>query len=82
MAHFYGMMNGGTGGPRTKTGTKKTGLSAHIRGWHVGCFVECKYKDGKDIIEIYETKGSMGAKDRKLLHVLTYDNKKGGDKEA
>jgi len=57
MAHFYGSMQGGRG-ETTRTGTKNSGLSAHIRGWNVGVLVDVKHVDGKDIIEVRRTGGS------------------------
>jgi hypothetical protein len=46
----------------TRTGTKRSGIKAHIRGWDVGVFVEIKYNGDSDCDEVYITKttGSNG----------------------
>lgn len=59
MAHFYGSMDGVGKTTRTATGTKNTGLSAHVRGWDLGVYVDLRVDaDGKDVIEVYRTGGS------------------------
>lgn len=74
MAHFYGEVQGnrGTG---TRCGTKKDGLWAHIRGWGVGCRVECFYdeKTGTDVLKVWATKGSGGNGQSTLIATL-YEN--------
>lgn len=58
MAHFYGEIKGQAKTTAGKIGSIKSGLNAHIRGWDIGCRIECKCEDGQDIIKIYKTGGS------------------------
>ena len=57
MAQFYADIQGNRG-MATRMGTKKSGMSAHIRGWHVGVSVRIWHEDGKDVIQVTETGGS------------------------
>ncbi len=57
MAQFYAETQGSRG-PVTRTGTKQSGMTAHIRGWDVGVRIECQNIDGKDVITVYRTGGS------------------------
>ena len=61
MSYFYGSMQGNKGGV-TRCGTKKSGMTAHIRGWNIGVRVNIRHdeKSGKDFYTIYETGGSNG----------------------
>lgn len=59
MAHFYATVES-TRKPVTKTGTKSTGMEAHVRGWNVGCKVVLEHENGKDIVRVYRTAGSAG----------------------
>ena len=70
MSHFYISVNN-VRGTYTHTGTKK-GLTAHIRGWNIGVKVNLKYnkETKKDYIEIYQTGGSNGIEQDKLIKVL------------
>jgi len=44
MAHFYGSMQGGRRETETtRTGTKASGISAHVRGWNVGVSVSLEH---------------------------------------
>jgi len=59
MARFIGTMANG------KSSVNKIGysygLEAHIRGWNIGVRVVISIgEDGKDIIHVYQTKGSNG----------------------
>ena len=60
MSQFYASIHGGRG-EVTRQGTKKSGISGHIRGWNVGVQVWC-YTDteGKDHCQISATAGSNG----------------------
>ncbi len=71
MAQFYGTMEGGRGSA-TKTGTKKSGLCAHVRGWNIGARVCLMHNkgSGKDEVHIFETSGSHATRHDKLIHVL------------
>lgn len=62
MAHFYGEMFGKGETKASRTGTKGTGLSAHIRGWEIGVEVMLWYDHsrGKDMVRVTRTGGSNG----------------------
>jgi len=60
MAHFYASVNGSRETIATKTGTKKSGMSAHVRGWNVGVDVRLSHVNGKDVVQVYKTSGSNG----------------------
>lgn len=67
MAHFYGSMRGSRK-EITRTGTKKSGLVAHIRGWNIGGRVSVwRNANGKDVVTIYVTRGSKGSGPAKCL---------------
>jgi len=67
MARFYGSMQG-TRGEATRMGDTKNGFDAHVRGWNVGVRITCRVdKDGKDVIEVWETGGSNRPGGLKLL---------------
>lgn len=59
MSHFYGEINS-QGKVISKRGFKAYGMTAHIRGWHVGVFVDIYHNEetGKDEIKVYRTTGS------------------------
>ena len=59
MAHFYADMKG-VRGETSRTGTKNSGISAHIRGWDVGCRVSLWHDRDRneDVITVYKTGGS------------------------
>ena len=59
MAHFYSEVRGARK-PQTLTGTKNSGVQAHIRGWNVGVEVRLSHVNGKDIVQVYKTTGSNG----------------------
>ena len=67
MAHFYGSINGRGGSQTTRTGTKGTGLIAHIRGWDIGARVELSHVDGRDVVRVYRTSGSNGGGSDQLI---------------
>lgn len=60
MAHFYASVNGSRESTATKTGTKKSGMSAHVRGWNIGVDVRLSHENGKDVVRVYKTHGSNG----------------------
>lgn len=60
MAHFYGSMEGSRG-EATRCGTEKSGITAHVRGWNIGCRAGCFSDAGGDYVEIIVTSGSNGA---------------------
>jgi len=59
MSHFYGEINS-AGKKVTKRGFKTTGMTAHIRGWHVGVYVDIYHNEetGRDEVKVYRTSGS------------------------
>uniref|UniRef100_A0A6M3LHX6 Uncharacterized protein n=1 Tax=viral metagenome TaxID=1070528 RepID=A0A6M3LHX6_9ZZZZ len=57
MSHFYASIQG-NGGEATRTGSKKSGVEGHIRGWNIGVRVVCTHENGKDVIRVYKTGGS------------------------
>jgi len=61
MAQFYAEIQGNRGSA-TRMGGKESGIWGHIRGWTVGCRVECHHdeKTDTDIVQVYATKGSNG----------------------
>ena len=61
MAHFIGEVQGNRGGT-SRTGSKKSGMDAHIMGWIIGVRVNIRHDEesGKDFYTIYETGGSNG----------------------
>ena len=69
MSQFYASVTGSRGTTATKTGDKSTGMTAHIRGWNIGVKVACTHdkKTGKDIIRVYKTSGSQGAKSNEFI---------------
>lgn len=70
MAHFYGEIQGGRGRV-TRTGTKKSGMTAHIRGWHIGVAVDCcTDADGKDVITIHQTGGTNRSTPTRLVATI------------
>jgi hypothetical protein len=60
MAQFYATVRGSRETEVTKTGTKISGMSAHIRGWRIGARIEIRHIDGKDEVVVYQTGGSKG----------------------
>lgn len=69
MSHFYGSMKGNRGGV-SRCGSKRSGITAHIRGWNVGVRVNIFVNDkGEDTVHIYQTKGSNGCEDKFIKEV-------------
>ena len=59
MARFYASIQG-TSGEASRTGTARSGISGHIRGWNIGACVSMEDEDGKDVCIITITGGSSG----------------------
>ena len=63
MSHFYASIDGQAQTQATRRGSKKSGISGHIRGWDSGVQVyggvNC---DGQDVFDINVTSGSNGHK--------------------
>lgn len=71
MAQFYAEIKGNRG-QASRMGTENSGLWGHIRGWHVGCRVDCRHdeKTDTDIVYVYATKGSSGNGRETLIATL------------
>lgn len=73
MAHFYGNMQGGRG-ETTRTGTKSSGITAHVRTWSAGVDVSMNHcEDETDSADIVITHGSNGPSARNFLHLTAAD---------
>ena len=71
MAHFYGTMKGARGAT-SRTGTKNSGMTAHIRGWGVGAEVTVHVDSmGKDVVTVYRTGGSHDSTRRAIVASFT-----------
>jgi hypothetical protein len=67
MSHFYGSMQGGRSSEVTRTGTKNSGMSAHIRTWDFGVIVEIENRDGLDVVRVHKTGGSNNEGNQELV---------------
>jgi hypothetical protein len=69
MAHFYAEIQGNRG-KVSRTGTKSSGMWAHVRGWDTGVEVRLSVskEDGSDMIEVWLTGGSNKSATRHLLY--------------
>ena len=67
MSHFYGDITGSARTSATRRGTKDSGMSAHIRSWHMGVKVEVENINGTDYITVWLTKGSKEPETATLL---------------
>ena len=63
MAQFRGIMQGQRG-QVSRLGSKKSGLTARVDGWHSGIEIIASHVNGEDIFEVYESKGSKIGKVR------------------
>ena len=72
MAHFRADIQGSRG-PVSRLGGKRSGISGHIRGWHVGAQVYITHNEttGKDEVRIYRTSGSNGGGRTELVAEFT-----------
>jgi hypothetical protein len=71
MAHFYATVTGSRDTTATKTGTKQSGMTAHIRGWEIGVRVCLTHSNGKDTVSVYRTSGSNGRQSEQLIAKFT-----------
>ena len=75
MAHFYASINGAAKTEGTRTGTTKSGISGHIRGWNSGVsitgFID---SEGNDVFHVYATGGSNGSTRGKLIAQIDVDS--------
>lgn len=75
MAHFYAVLQGRRGST-SRLGDKRTGIHAMLNGWNSGVYVELSHEDepdsgsGRDIVRVYQTKGSNGGGEKVLVLTL------------
>ncbi len=80
MSRFYAEIQGG-GVPSSRTGSEKSGIVGHIRGWDIGAKVTMAVdEDGEDVLSIDITGGSNSTKALKHLCVITRKELDGGRK--
>lgn len=67
MAHFLARIKGNRGDV-TRTGSKRSGLSASINGWHLGCDVLIEYDERRktDVVTVWKTHGSANRGRKKI----------------
>ena len=70
MSHFYGSIEGDRS-EATRQGSKKNGISGHVRGWDFGVRVLMRDEDGVDTAGIYLTSGSNGHASEKAVGTFT-----------
>ena len=51
MSYFYGYLTGNRGDV-TRTGSKTSGIRAHLRSWNHDCYAWLYDEDGKDVLQI------------------------------
>ncbi|KKN12233.1 hypothetical protein LCGC14_1018500 [marine sediment metagenome] len=56
-------------GAVTRTGSKKSGMDAHVRGFNIGARTWMMHEKGQDIVRVYLTKGSRGSGSTELLTI-------------
>jgi len=67
MSRFYGSMKGSRG-ETTRCGDRGHGITAHVRGWDLGCVATMRVDaNGEDIVDVYLTGGSNGSCARVFL---------------
>lgn len=75
MAHFRGVLQGRRGST-SRLGNMRTGIHAMLNGWNAGVYVELCHEDdpvsgsGRDIVRVYQTKGSNGGGAKVLVLTL------------
>lgn len=80
MAHFIGRLQGRRGST-SRLGDKKNGIHATLNGWNFGLYVELSHEEepdydnrhrgsGRDVVRIYQTKGSNGEGEKALVLTL------------
>lgn len=71
MAHFYVTAEGARGGC-SRTGTRRSGVTAHARGWTIGASVDVRHENGRDVVRVFLTSGSTagGAERQQIAAVL------------
>lgn len=68
MSHYYGEMQGARRGV-TRTGTLNSGITAHLRGWDVGCRVTISWdaQHHCDVVEVHRTGGTNSPASRGMI---------------
>ena len=76
MAHFIGRLQGRRGST-SRLGDKRKGIHATLNGWNFGLYVELSHESdsgaGRDVVRIYQTKGSNGGGEKALVLTLSED---------
>jgi hypothetical protein len=75
MARFYASVQGNRG-QATRTGTKKSGINGHIRGWKVGAQVSVEDWAGQDQVSVRITGGSHGGPTAEIFRGTQKDYEK------
>jgi hypothetical protein len=57
MSRFYASIQG-SAGEATRQGHANTGITGHVRGWHVGARVDVSDENGVDVVRVFRTGGS------------------------
>jgi len=73
MARFFASVEGRSAKAVTKVGSEKSGMTAHVRGWDLGCEVLLSVDEttGKDVMKVYKTGGSRGSVAKELIGEFT-----------
>ena len=76
MAQFYAEIEGNRE-MASRMGSKESGMWGHIRGFKVGCKVECFYDEEtkSDLVRVYRTAGSNGHDSPVLIATLYEDGR-------
>ena len=70
MGHFIGRIQGARG-ETSRLGSRQSGISASIKGWHNGVNIYGGWsKESGDVFEIHATGGSTGGHRSKLIGVV------------
>ena len=75
MAHFRGVLQGRRGST-SRLGDKRKGIHATLNGWNAGVYVELCHENeqdrgsGRDVVRVYQTKGSNGGGEKVLVLTL------------
>ena len=74
MSHFHASLTGSGKSTATKTGTKTSGISGHIRGWNAGVkIIGMSRSDDTDTFQIFITSGSNGGASDRLIGFVDND---------
>ena len=73
MAKFYASIKGNRGSA-TRQGSRKSGVTGHIRGWDFGGRVNIVEENGEEVVYLYLTSGSHATKQDKLIGRYTQKN--------